>query len=368
MSRQDSEDELNALKKQVQDDTKFIGQTEKALDEKKASWKVRSELREGELAAISKAIYILHNDDARDLFKKSFSSQFLQVTQTAHKAMTNRAQKAAVAIKDAALRSGDQRLLSLASRFAVPGGSVKTKFDPIIKAINDMVAQLKKEEDEDLDIKQTCESDRMENTRNAVVNSREIDEKTDLITKLTARIEECQNTIEELKAEHKATKEALDKAQRMRNDENAAWKATDADDKAAAETVESAKNVLAGFYKDNGLVFVQRQPVTGMEAGEAPPPPPATWEGGYGGKTGESQGIVAIMEMVHEDIVKDRKDAKADEDSAQSEFNDFKKDSEDKMKELMNEKKQTEKDMGNAETKKADTEKSRRTKKGELNP
>merc|ERR1719181_1991565 len=65
MSRQDSLDEVNALKKQVQDDTKFIGQTEKALAAKKASWKVRSDLRSGELAAISKAIYILHNDDTR---------------------------------------------------------------------------------------------------------------------------------------------------------------------------------------------------------------------------------------------------------------------------------------------------------------
>merc|ERR1719281_2170424 len=89
MSRQDSEDELNALKQQVKDDTKFIAQTEKALEEKKASWKVRSELRSGELAAISKAIYILHNDDARDLMKKSFASQgfFLQEQQTSHKAM-----------------------------------------------------------------------------------------------------------------------------------------------------------------------------------------------------------------------------------------------------------------------------------------
>merc|ERR1719231_1326828 len=33
MSRQESEDELNALKKQVKDDTKFIAQTEKALAE-----------------------------------------------------------------------------------------------------------------------------------------------------------------------------------------------------------------------------------------------------------------------------------------------------------------------------------------------
>merc|ERR1712138_324791 len=98
----------------------------------------------------------------------------------------------------------------------------------------------------------------------------------------------------------------------------------------------SAKKVLEGFYKENDLVLMQKakQPVTGMAAGDAPPPPPPTWEGGYGGKTGESQGIVAIMEMVHEDIVKDRKDAKADEDSSQSEFDDFKADSESKMKAL----------------------------------
>merc|ERR1719453_2292225 len=107
--------------------------------------------------------------------------------------------------------------------------------------------------------------------------------------------------------------------------------------------------VLESFYKDNGLVFVQKakQPVEGMAAGEAPPPPPATWEGDYGGKTGESQGIVAIMEMVKEDIVKDRADAKADEDNSQKEFDNFKKDSEDKMKSLMSEKKATEKRMGN---------------------
>merc|ERR1719271_1417563 len=208
----------------------------------------------------------------------------------------------------------------------------------------------------------------MKDTRDAIVASRDIDEMTDHITHLTEVIAECEKTIEELKAEHKKTKEALEKATRMREDENAGWNKTDADDKAAAETVESAKNVLEGFYKDNGLVFAQKgkQPVTGMNAGEAPPPPPATWEGDYGGKTGESQGIVAIMVMVHEDIVKDRNDAKADEDSAQQEYDDFKKDSEDHMKELKKEKEATEKRMGNAETDKSNTEKSRGTKKGEL--
>merc|ERR1719401_2397902 len=63
MSRQESQKEVDALKKQVTDDTKFIGQTQKALADKKQSWKVRSDLRAEEIAAISKAIYILHNDD-----------------------------------------------------------------------------------------------------------------------------------------------------------------------------------------------------------------------------------------------------------------------------------------------------------------
>merc|ERR1719199_1834473 len=122
----------------------------------------------------------------------------------------------------------------------------------------------------------------------------------------------------------------------MRKKEHKAWEETDADDKLAAETVMNARDVLANFYKDNNLALVQqsKQPVSGMAAGDAPPPPPTTWEGDYGGKTGESQGIVAIMDMVRDDIVKDRKDAKADEDASQQEFDDFKADSKAKMKSL----------------------------------
>merc|ERR1719215_1880376 len=345
MSRQESQDEVDALKTQVTNDEKFIKQTQDALTKKKASWKVRSDLRAGELAAISKAISILHNDDARDLFKKSFDSQFfLQLGQTSQRTLV---QKARAALQDAARQSGDQRLLSLATDLA-PFKSVKGRFAPIIKAIDKMVANLKSEEQQDLDTKQTCESDRMENTRKAIDTSRTIDEQTDEITALTARIAQCEKTIAELVANLKETKEDLDKA--------------------AAETVLSAKDVLAGFYKDNNLAFVQaaKQPVT-EDAGEAPPPPPSTWEGDYGGKTGESQGIVAIMEMVHDDIVKDRADAKADEDASQKEFDDYKKDSEARTKELNADKEAQEKDMGDAETKKTETEKQRRTKKGELN-
>merc|ERR1712032_65197 len=110
----------------------------------------------------------------------------------------------------------------------------------------------------------------------------------------------------------------------MRANEHAEWEASDHDDDAANQLVLQAKDVLAGFYEDNNLVFVQKKKMDPVVAGEAPPPPPKTWEEPYGGKTGESQGIVAILEMIHEDIIKDQTKAKADEDKAEASFQSFK--------------------------------------------
>ena len=79
----------------------------------------------------------------------------MQVELSSHKAMAKRSQKAFVALQDAARRSGDRRLLALASALGAPGKSVKTKFDPIIRAIDKMVKQLHAEEETDLETKQT---------------------------------------------------------------------------------------------------------------------------------------------------------------------------------------------------------------------
>merc|ERR1740138_1457045 len=73
------------------------------------------------------------------------------------------------------------------------------------------------------------------------------------------------------------------------------------------------------------------------------------------------------MDMVREDILKDRADAKADEDAAQKEFDEFEKDSEEHIKELNGEKRRTTKDMGNAEGKRSSTKRQRSSQKGKLN-
>jgi len=323
MSKEDSETERDALRTQITNDEGFIEATAADLATKKAEWKDRQELRAGEIEAINKAISILHRDDARDMFKSSLKSQsFMQLKSTSR----TQTVRASDVLASAAKRSGDKRLAALAKSLQTPNESMATgsHFDEVIAAIDDMVSTLKGEETTDLENKETCEKDRADDTRTAIKAGRTMDERSDTIDELTNDIAEIVKTIAENEAEIKSIQEELSNAAKMRRDENAEWTAANRDDGAAANLVNSAKDVLAGFYETNNLnLLQQKKKMEPVVAGEAPPPPPSTWEAPYCGKTGESQGIVAILEMIHEDIIKDQTKAKADEDKAQATFDSF---------------------------------------------
>jgi len=327
-SKEDSETERDALTTQRTNDENYIQATATDLATKKGEWKDRQIMRAGEIEAINKAVSILHSDDARDMFKSSYKSQgfFLQVT------ASSKSSSAGAILASAAKRSGDKRMAALAKSLETqtPNESMATgsHFDEVIAAIDDMVETLKSEEEIDLENKEVCEKDRADDTRTAVKAARTMDERSDTVTELKNDIAEIVKTIAENVAEIKSITEELDTAQTLRNDEHTEWEAANRDDGAAAELVDRAKTVLSDFYSDNGLVFVQKKKMEPVVAGEAPPPPPSTWEAPYGGKTGESQGIVAILEMIHEDILKDQTKGKADEDKAEETFQAFKTNSE----------------------------------------
>jgi len=332
MGKEDAETERDALTTQRTNDENYITATATDLATKKGEWKDRQLLRSGEIEAINKAISILHSDDARDLFKSSHKSQgfFLQVKES------SKSFSAGAILAGAAKRSGDKRMAALAESLQTPNESMATgsHFDEVIAAIDDMITTLKSEEDIDLENKEACEKDRADDTRTAIKAGRTMDERSDTIDALTNDIAEIVKTIAENEAEIKSINEEISKATGLRGDENAAWVAANRDDGAAAELVNRAKGVLSDFYSDNGLVFMQKKKMEPVVAGEAPPPPPSTWEAPYGGKTGESQGIVAILEMIHDDIIKDQTKGKADEDKAEETFQAFKSNSESQVSTL----------------------------------
>merc|ERR1719272_1713924 len=83
LKKAEAQDECDMLKTRVENDEKFVKQAEDSYKEKSAEWKERQRLRTAEMASISEALAVLRSDDARDLSKKSMSSQnafFLQTS------------------------------------------------------------------------------------------------------------------------------------------------------------------------------------------------------------------------------------------------------------------------------------------------
>jgi len=325
MNMEEAQREVDDLKAQIEADTKYISDTEDALATKKEEWKERKKLRTLEIASINKAIAILNSDEARDTMKSSFKSQgYLQTQGYLQKSAKSDLRQHALAI----IRTKDPR----AARLKVLLQTGEGPLDEVIKAIDDMVATLKEEEAADLEKKETCEAAREKDTADARKLSLSIDEFTELMTRKQARIDELKAIIEEKEADIAQMKKELEEATANREKEKLAYDAAKADDEAAATLIKQAKEVLEGFYKDNGLTLLQRasQPPA-VEAGKAPPPPPPTWEAPYGGAKGESTGIQAILQMILEDVEADIKKADEAEKKAIEEYETFKKETEESI-------------------------------------
>jgi vacuolar-type H+-ATPase subunit I/STV1 len=207
-------------------------------------------------------------------------------------------------------------------------------FDEVIEAIEKMVETLKEEADEDLKTKEECEKTRAEKSREAVLMSRDVDEKTDGITKLLAEIKALVAEIEEKKEAKVALEKELEEATKIRDEEHEEWKDADKMDKAAVKLIKKAQGVLKDMYKEISLGLVQKGRVVPVEAGKAPPPPPPTWDQPYGGKQDEGEGIVMILSMLADDIQKDIDKAEKEESEAKEEYTTFKKETEASVAEL----------------------------------
>merc|ERR1719161_2805605 len=357
LNKQEAQDELDMLSTRVENDEKFIKQAEDSFKTKSDEWKERCRLRGAEMASISEALSVLRSDDARDLAKKSMASQtamFLQHS-AEDKCSRKRNRKAIHLLREGAKKHSDLRLSMLASMLQLHSG--KGKFEKVEKAIDKMVEDLHAEEDEDLEIKENCEADRMKNTKVAKKKSQEIDDKTAFISRKNAQIATLKTKIANLVKNIKDLNMQISEAKAMRDAENAEFKVAKGDDVAAKTLIEKTKTVLMKFYEDEGLALVQtkkaklhiQQPIEMSAAGEAPPPPPPTWQEPYGGSPGEANGIQSILEMIIDDIQKDIRVATEEEDSQQAEFEDYKSTTESTIGKLEDQKAEYETEVGDKE-------------------
>jgi len=312
--------------------------------------------------ALADTIKLLNDDDALELFKKtlpSASASFVQVRVTSESMRS----KALALVRDAAKKPSHDRArlqliaLALAGKKMASGG-----FEKVVKMIDDMVKLLKDEQVADDNKKEYCsvQFDETDDKKKAL--ERKLGQVNTGIETTTEGIETLTQDIAALTADIKALDKEVAEATEQRKEENTEFTAMMASDTAAKELLGIAKNRLNKFYnpklykaapkvelsaEERILVSeggsASPTPAPGGIAGTgvtvladvsehsqvAPPPPPATW-GGYAKKSGESTGVIAMVDLLVKDLTKEMTEGKTIEADAQSDYEEMMRDAAEK--------------------------------------
>jgi len=318
-SKQDIEDTRNSLSA----DEQFLMMLKEKCQMTDQEWEERQKTRQLEMAAVSKALAILSGDDAHDLFTRTFNPALLQKEGLEQ---SKRRSQASKLLSFVAHKLRNPRLATLA---------VQVRLDAFVrvkKAIDDMVAQLLKEKEDEIKHKDFCVD---EFNTNQLQTEKKEREKEDLIAKiedLQMTITQLTEAIETLKAEIAEMQVQLKRAGEDREKQNKEFQMTVADQRATQKLLQAALTVLKGFYaKKAAAALLQKQEPVG-------PPPPAGFK-----EYKNNAAAGGVMGMIQQ-IINDAKAMEAEtiraEEDAQKAYEDFVKETnasiEEKSKDIVN--------------------------------
>jgi len=333
-------EDLDDTRKSLEEDKKFLADLEKNCATKEAEWAARQKVRSAEIVALADTIKILNDDDALELFKKTLPSptgaSLLQVQMTS-KVVRGQALSALKQTKDPRL---DLIALALRGR--------KVSFDKVIVMIDDMVALLGKEQKDDEQKKEYCETefDTAEDEKKAL--ERAISDLEKAIEENKAAVETLTTEIADLAQGIKDLDKQVAEATEQRKAEHEDFVANLAASNAAKDLLTIARNRLNKFYNPKlykppakrELTEEERITVnlggtapptqapggiagTGVTAlissHEAPPPPPETF-GAYAKKSQESNGVIAMIDLLMKDLTKEIQESEFEEKDAQADY------------------------------------------------
>jgi hypothetical protein len=236
-------EDLDDTGKALLEDKKFLADLDKNCALKTEEYNANMKMRGEELLALADTIKILNDDDALELFKKTLPSASASLMQVQITSASQ--QRQALAIVRAAQRGKNRPELNFLA-LALQGKSVD--FSKVIKMIDDMVVLLGKEQIEDDDKKEYCETaldladDKKKSLEHSISNlEKVIAKEKEAISMLTDEIKALADGIEAL---DKSVAEATE----QRKEENAEYTELMAADAAAKELLGFARNRLNKFY------------------------------------------------------------------------------------------------------------------------
>merc|ERR1719371_79577 len=255
-----AKEDVADTKKSLSADEEFLMMLKEKCSMTDGEWEERQKTRQLEMEACSKALAVLSSDDAHDLFTKTFNPSLLQSESSMH---SERRTQASKLLSTVARKTQNPRLATLAVRVRLDA------FTRVKKAIDDMVAQLLKEKEDEIKHKDFCVEEFNTNELQTEKKEREKQDLTAKIEDLEMSIKQLTEAIDTLKSEIAEMQVQLKRAGEDREKENKEFQMTVADQRATQKLLTQAINVLKGFYdkKAKAASFLQQEPA-------GPPPPP----------------------------------------------------------------------------------------------
>jgi len=311
----DSKATLDDTKETLEADETFFADSKDSCQTKAGQWNERTRLRTEELAGMTQAIAILSSPDAKATFGRA-TTTFIQLSSiTMHREDSG---KAYDRIKRLATT---YKSLSLAKIAVAIRADQKTRghFDNVITMIDKMIGMLREEEAEDIKHRDRCEAKENANQNAKDDLNNEITKTKEAIERMDNKRKDMVKTQGEVEAEIENTEKAMEELRALRNKDESDFKQALEDDAQAVSLLEQAIAALSKFYTDNKkAAFLQKAPEYTVDQDKAPET--SFDDGNYGGRKSETGGVVAILEMLKEDLQKEMKTGRAEDASGQAAF------------------------------------------------
>merc|ERR1719162_657210 len=322
----------------LEEDKKFAGDMKKNCAEKTGLHEEEQKVRSQEVVALADTIKILNDDDALDLFKKTLPSASMSLLQVVRTRDSLRVEAHSLLEVTNNHHRLDFVMLALNGK--------KVGFDKIVKLIDNLVATLKKEQVDDDNKKEYCDSEFDSSDDKKKGLERSISDLDTVIGESKEGIASLTDEIQALKTGIVALDKQVSEATAQRKAEEAEHKELMQSNTAAKELILFAKNRLNKFYNPKlakAASFVQLS----MQKG-APPPPPAT-AAAYKKKAEGSNSVISMMDLLVQDLDKEMTVSETEEKNGQAEYEETIGDASDKRR-------QDSKSLTDKEAAKADLE------------
>jgi len=313
-SKQDIED----TKASLTADEAFLVELKQKCSMTDKQWDERQKTRQLEMEACSKALEVLSGDDAHDLFTKTFNPALVQTESAMN---SERRVQASKLLATVASKVHSPRLSTLAFKVKLDA------FERVKKAMDDMIAELIKEKEEEIKHNDFCTKEFNENKAQTVKKDRKKEDLIGRIAELDKEIDDLTKAIDDLKSEIAEMQAQLKKAGEDREKQNKEFQLTVADQRATQKLLKAALTVLEDFYKSALLQKAKR--------GD---PAPAGFEEYK--KNAASGGVMGMIEQIIQDAKTMEAEAVRGEEEGQKAYEDFVKETnasvEEKSKDIVN--------------------------------